>query len=61
MDEYLYYETDVIEEIYFLTKGSCGFVLPLAQNVVYIKVLDGDFVGELDFVFASKQHNLEFE
>jgi|TARA_B110000285_G_C14832911_1_gene471713 hypothetical protein len=61
MDEYLYYETDAIEEIFFLTKGSCGFVLPLAQNVVYIKVINGDYVGDLDFVFPAKQHKLEFD
>ena len=27
-DQYIYYETDCIEEIYFLVKGNPGFVLP---------------------------------
>lgn len=54
MEEYLFYETDLIDDIFFLTKGSCGFVLPLVHNVVYIKVLNGDYVGDLDFVFPAK-------
>lgn len=29
VDDYIYYETDVIEDIFFLTVGRAGFVLPL--------------------------------
>ena len=59
MDQYLYYETDQIVEIYFLTKGQCGFVLPLFKNMVYINMSKGDYFGEIDFVFEAKKNHLE--
>ena len=52
-DQYIYYETDMIDEVYFLTKGSAGFVLPLKCNIVFIEILIGDTFGEIDFVVAS--------
>ena len=56
MDQYLYYETDQIVEIYFLTYGQCGFVLPLVQNMIYINISEGDYFGEIDFVFEAKKN-----
>ena len=44
----------MINEIYFLTSGSAGFVLPLVKNVAYIEVNQGDFFGEIDLVFAAQ-------
>lgn len=48
----------MIDEIYFLTKGSAGFVLPLKVNIVYIEIEIGDTFGEIDFVVASKNSGL---
>ena len=48
-------------EIYFVAKGSCGFVLPLIQNIVYINVTQGDYFGEIDFVFAAKELDIEID
>ena len=52
-EQYIFYETDPIEEIYFLTKGNAGFVLPFKQNIVYIEILAGDYFGEIDLVLAA--------
>lgn len=53
-EQYLYYQTDMINEIYFLTSGTAGFVLPLRKNVVYIEINQGDHFGEIDLVFAAQ-------
>lgn len=54
MDQYLYYETDMIIEIYFITTGQAGFVIPLDDNICYIDIMKGDFFGEIDFIFPAK-------
>jgi CRP-like cAMP-binding protein len=59
MDQYLYYETDLISEVYFIQKGQAGFVLPLATNIVYINIMQGDHFGEIDFVFTAAESGLE--
>lgn len=59
MDQYLYYETDLIEHIYFVNKGLAGFVLPFAKNIVYITILDGDYFGEIDFVFPALEKGMQ--
>lgn len=48
----------MIDEVYFLTKGSAGFVLPLKCNIVFIEITVGDTFGEIDFVVASQNTNL---
>ena len=42
IEQYIYYESDNIEDIFFLVKGSCGYVLPFKKNVVYIEIEPGD-------------------
>jgi CRP-like cAMP-binding protein len=61
IEQYIYYETDQITEIYFLTKGNAGFVLPFKQNIVYIEIEKGDHFGEIDFVVASGSKMLSVE
>jgi hypothetical protein len=58
IEQYIYYETDIIEEIYFLARGNAGFVLPFKQNIVYIEVEVGNHFGEIDFVLASAQNQM---
>ena len=61
MDQYVYYETDIITEIYFVQSGFAGFVLPFKYNIVYIEVLKGDFFGEIDFVVAARENDISVE
>ena len=59
MDQFIYYETDLISEIYFVQRGLIAFVLPLATNIVYITVMRGDHFGEIDFVFPAAEAEIE--
>lgn len=59
MDQYIYYESDQIVEIYFLSQGWCGFVLPFKQNMVYVDIQPGDFFGEADFAVSAMQSEIE--
>ena len=61
MDQYIYYETDQITEIYFQTKGFTGFVLPFKSNIVYIYIPDGEFFGEIDFIVPAGEHGIKVE
>lgn len=61
IDQYLYYETDHIVEIYFVQEGMAGFVLPFQKNVVYITIRKSDFFGEIDFVVPAKEQHIEVE
>jgi hypothetical protein len=56
IEQHIYYETDEIEEIFFLCKGRAGFVLPFKQNIVYIEINSGDFFGDMDFVISASEH-----
>lgn len=58
MDQYIYYETDQIVEIYFQTSGYSAFVLPFKQNIVYIDIMNGDHFGEIDFFISAKEQEM---
>ena len=45
VDHYIYYETDIIDSIHFLTKGKAGYVLPIRKNIVFVEVESGDDFG----------------
>lgn len=61
IDQYLYYETDHIIEIYFVQDGMAGFVLPFQRNIVYLTIRKSDYFGEIDFVVAAKDNNIAVE
>ena len=61
IDQYIYYDTDIVEEIFFLTVGNAGFVLPLKENIVYIELEVGDMFGQLDFVMTAIQNHTDVE
>jgi hypothetical protein len=44
-DHYIYYETDIIDSIHFLTKGTAGYVLPIRKNIVFVEIETGDDFG----------------
>ena len=58
----MYYETDMVDEIYFLTSGTAGFTLPLKSNIVYIEINEGDYFGEIDLLIecSEKQVSIEY-
>ena len=51
--QYVYLDNDVIDSIYFLTRGTAGFVLKLKKNIVYIEINEGDDFGQVDLVQCS--------
>lgn len=59
IDQYIYYEADLVEEIFFLTDGNCGFVIPLKDNIVYIEIEEGDTFGQLDIVLTAIQNQVD--
>ena len=56
MDMIIYYETDPINEVYFLMTGFAGFVLPFQTNVVFIEIKPGDKFGEIDYLSSVTQN-----
>ena len=61
IDTVVFYETDVIEDIYFLTLGNAGFVLPMQDNIVYIEVQVGDLFGQLDITLIAIQRQMDVQ
>lgn len=51
--QYIYFEGDEVQCIYFLKEGKCGMVLPRHKNLKYIDFPIGCFFGEIDLVQAS--------
>ena len=58
-DQYIYYENDNVECIYFLTHGVAGFVLPFRKNIVYVEIDEGDDFGQADITASSIEENTE--
>ena len=50
--ELIYYEGDELNQIYFLKKGSCEYVLPKYDNAPYIRILEHSCFGLIDFIVA---------
>ena len=51
--QYIYFEGDDVQCIYFLKEGKCGTVLPRHRNMKYINFPQGCFFGEVDLVYES--------
>lgn len=49
-EQFIYFEGESIQSIYFLKKGNAGFVLPRHQHIMYIKLVKGIHFGVLDIV-----------
>ena len=50
--EKLYYENDELNDIFFLKKGSCNYVLPRFSNTPFIRIVEHTEFGLVDFVAA---------
>lgn len=49
-NEYIFYEGDRVNEIYFVKNGVCDYVLPRHTNTPYIRVVDDSCFGFFDIV-----------
>jgi hypothetical protein len=41
INEYIYKENENITEVFFLSKGKAGYVLPRFSNCVYVEIEQG--------------------
>ena len=60
-DQIVYYESDIIEDIYFQLDGLSAFVVPFDGNVVYIEIENGDTFGDIDFIASGKASGIEIK
>ena len=60
-DQAVYYESDIIDDIYFQLDGLTAFVVPFDGNVVYIEIEDGDTFGDIDFIASGKASGIEIK
>jgi signal-transduction protein with cAMP-binding, CBS, and nucleotidyltransferase domain len=61
-DQYIYTEGDSINFLYFIEKGTAGFVLPRYHNAIYIVIERGDYFGVIDLVpVREKKGKLDFD
>lgn len=56
IDKYIYFEGDDVSSIYFLKKGSCGFVLPKNENSKFVQIEEGDSFGVADIIASMFSH-----
>ena len=56
---YIYFEGDDVNDIYFLIKGKAGFVLPKYQNTTYIDINVGAHFGIIDIVESMLLNKLD--
>ena len=49
-DDYLYQEKEVVTHLHFCYKGVAGFVVPNLDNLIYLLIDIGDFLGLMDCV-----------
>jgi len=54
--QYIFMEGDDVTNIYFLVDGQCGYSLPKYDNLVYIKIIEGDFFGVIDIIHSIHKH-----
>lgn len=49
-NEFIYYENDQLNDIYFLKEGTCHIVLPKYQNAPFIRIVEHSCFGLIDFI-----------
>ena len=50
--ETIYYENDLLQDVYFLKKGSANYVLPKHANQPFLEIMEKTSFGLIDFVAA---------
>jgi hypothetical protein len=56
-NDYVFFEGDDIDQIYFLKQGQCFFVLPKYNNYQYIEIDKGQQFGVIDIIACTLQHD----
>lgn len=56
INQYIYFEGDEVNCIFFLKKGSCGFVLPKHKNAKYVDINLGNTFGIVDIIGSTLRH-----
>lgn len=51
-NEYIFYENDSLESIFFVKKGACDYVLPMYGNTPFVRICDDSCFGLFDIVNA---------
>lgn len=59
--QFFYYESEFLNQIFFLTNGKAAFVLPRYQNVQYIKIRKGNHFGVMDIIGSIRDHDPDAE
>ena len=62
--EYIYFDGDEVNSVYFLKDGACGFVLPKYENIKYINVTIGSTFGIIDIIgslLLNQKENDDFK
>jgi CRP-like cAMP-binding protein len=52
--QYIYQEGDILNNIYFVNHGLCGYSLPRYHSI-YIKIEPSDMFGVIDIVYNEKK------
>lgn len=50
--EYIYYEGDELNRMYFLKHGTCDYVLPKYSNQAYVRIEQHSYFGVVDIIAA---------
>ena len=50
--ECIFYENDLLDDVYFLKSGSCNYVLPRYSNHPFLRITEYTTFGHVDFVAA---------
>lgn len=61
VEDYIFFEGDDVTNIYFLSSGKAGFVLPKYRNTTYIGVDEGDHFGIIDIIASILDTNYDLE
>lgn len=58
--EYAYERGGPVDEIFFVTRGKFGMVLPDFEDFLYVEILPGDYFGDLDYVCEQEENKRIF-
>jgi len=52
-DEIIFNASEYSREMYFIRKGEIAGIIPECNNIPFIKIIKGDYFGEIDLMFQS--------
>ena len=51
--EFIFFKDETQTKVYFLTSGTCNYVLPKYENAAFIKIVPHTCFGMVDFLVAA--------